>query len=148
MTDPDFAAVVDESTDGALGPLLYAVLRDIAERVAVGALPTSPTSGSFSPESFRCWARGGSSPSMTTRPLRGSSNGLPTPRPSSPRASVPRCAGRPDKLLILASAGRVDLRHAFVAEGWAAWASFGCTFAGWLLAAIVVAGLSGVFKRN
>ena len=33
-------------------------------------------------------------------------------------------------------------RDAFVAEGWAAWAVFGFTFAGWLLAAIVVAGLS------
>jgi hypothetical protein len=39
-------------------------------------------------------------------------------------------------------------RDAFVAEGWAAWASFGFTFAGWLLAAIVVAGLTGVFKRD
>jgi hypothetical protein len=39
-------------------------------------------------------------------------------------------------------------RDAFAAESWAAWASFGFTFAGWLLAAIVVAGLSGVFKRN
>ena len=39
-------------------------------------------------------------------------------------------------------------RDSFVAEGWAAWASFGFTFAGWLLAAIVVAGLSGVFKRD
>jgi hypothetical protein len=39
-------------------------------------------------------------------------------------------------------------RDAFVAEGWAAWASFGFTFAGWLLAAIVVAGLGGVFKRD
>jgi hypothetical protein len=35
-------------------------------------------------------------------------------------------------------------RDAYVAEGWAAWAVFGFTFAGWLLAAIVVAGLSGV----
>jgi hypothetical protein len=39
-------------------------------------------------------------------------------------------------------------RDSFVAEGWAAWASFGFTFVGWLLAAIVVAGLSGVFKRD
>jgi hypothetical protein len=39
-------------------------------------------------------------------------------------------------------------RDSFIAEGWAAWASFGFTFAGWLLAAIVVAGLSGVFKRD
>jgi hypothetical protein len=35
-------------------------------------------------------------------------------------------------------------RDAFVAEGWAAWASFGSTFVGWLLAAVVVAGLTGV----
>jgi hypothetical protein len=39
-------------------------------------------------------------------------------------------------------------RDRFIAEGWVAWASFGFTFAGWLLAAIVVAGLSGVFKRD
>lgn len=39
-------------------------------------------------------------------------------------------------------------RDAFVAESWAAWASFGFTFVGWLLAAIVVAGLTGVFKRD
>jgi hypothetical protein len=39
-------------------------------------------------------------------------------------------------------------RDSFVVEGWAAWASFGFTFAGWLLAAIVVAGLAGVFKRD
>jgi transposase len=39
-------------------------------------------------------------------------------------------------------------RDSFVAAGWVAWASFGFTFAGWLLAAVVVAGLSGVFKRD
>jgi hypothetical protein len=39
-------------------------------------------------------------------------------------------------------------RDGFVADGWAAWASFGFTFAGWLLAAIVVAALAGVFKRE
>jgi hypothetical protein len=39
-------------------------------------------------------------------------------------------------------------RDSFVAEGWAAWASFGFTFAGWLLAAVVVAGLTGLFKRD
>ena len=39
-------------------------------------------------------------------------------------------------------------RDSFIAEGWAAWASFGFTFAGWLLAAILVAGLAGVFKRD
>jgi hypothetical protein len=39
-------------------------------------------------------------------------------------------------------------RDAFVAHGWAAWASFGFIFAGWLLALVVVAGLTGVFKRD
>ena len=39
-------------------------------------------------------------------------------------------------------------RDTFIADGWAAWASFGFTFAGWLLAAIVVAGLAGIFKRE
>ena len=41
------------------------------------------------------------------------------------------------------SAVRGSLRDSFVVEGWAAWASFGFTFAGWLLAPIVVAGLPG-----
>ena len=44
--------------------------------------------------------------------------------------------------------GELQAAGRFVAEGWAAWAAFGFTFAGWLLAAIVVAGLSGVFKRD
>jgi hypothetical protein len=39
-------------------------------------------------------------------------------------------------------------RDAFVAYGWAAWASFFFIFAGWLLAIVIVAGLSGVFKRD
>jgi hypothetical protein len=39
-------------------------------------------------------------------------------------------------------------RDAFIAGGWVSWAAFGFTFAGWLLAAVVVAGLSGVFKRD
>ncbi|MGZ4618700.1 MAG: hypothetical protein ACXV3F_08225 [Frankiaceae bacterium] len=39
-------------------------------------------------------------------------------------------------------------RDDFVSHGWAAWASFGFIFAGWLLAAIVVVGLTGVFKRD
>ena len=39
-------------------------------------------------------------------------------------------------------------RTSFVAEGWAAWASFGFTFAGWLLAVVVIAGLTGVFNRD
>jgi hypothetical protein len=39
-------------------------------------------------------------------------------------------------------------RDSFVTDGWASWAAFGFTFTGWLLAAVVVAGLSGVFKRD
>jgi hypothetical protein len=39
-------------------------------------------------------------------------------------------------------------RDAFVTESWAAWAAFGFIFAGWFLAVIVVAGLTGVFKRD
>jgi hypothetical protein len=39
-------------------------------------------------------------------------------------------------------------RDTFVAFGWAAWTSFGFTFAGWLLTVVVVAGLSGIFKRG
>lgn len=39
-------------------------------------------------------------------------------------------------------------RDSFVVDGWASWAAFGFTFAGWLLAAVVVAGLAGVFKRD
>jgi hypothetical protein len=39
-------------------------------------------------------------------------------------------------------------RDSFVTGGWAAWASFGFIFAGWLLAAIVVTGLTDVFKRD
>ena len=39
-------------------------------------------------------------------------------------------------------------RDAFVASGWVAWLSFGFTFVGWLLGAVVVAGLAGIFKRD
>ena len=39
-------------------------------------------------------------------------------------------------------------REAFIPYGYAAWWAFGLTLAGWLLAAVVVAGLTGVFKRD
>jgi hypothetical protein len=39
-------------------------------------------------------------------------------------------------------------RDSFVTGGWATWTAFLFTFAGWLLAAIVVSGLGGVFKRD
>ena len=39
-------------------------------------------------------------------------------------------------------------RDASVPYGYAACWAFGLTLAGWLLAAVVVAGLTGVFKRN
>jgi hypothetical protein len=41
--------------------------------------------------------------------------------------------------------GELQPADSFVGEGWAA---FGFTFAGWLLAAVVVAGLRGVFKQD
>lgn len=39
-------------------------------------------------------------------------------------------------------------RDSFVVDGWAAWATFGFNLAGWMLAAIVVAGLAGIFNKN
>lgn len=39
-------------------------------------------------------------------------------------------------------------RDAFVPCGYAAWWAFGLSLSGWLLAAVVVAGLTGVFKRG
>jgi hypothetical protein len=49
---------------------------------------------------------------------------------------------------LLLPVANFDQRDSFVASGWVAWVSFGFIFAGWLLAAIVVAGLTGVFKRD
>jgi hypothetical protein len=39
-------------------------------------------------------------------------------------------------------------RDAFVPHGYVGWWAFGLSLAGWLLAAVVVAGLTGVFKRD
>jgi hypothetical protein len=39
-------------------------------------------------------------------------------------------------------------RDAFVPHGYVGWWAFGLSVAGWLLAAVVVAGLTGVFKRD
>ena len=50
-----------------------------------------------------------------------------------------------DLLLPVASLGQ---RSAFVTQGLAAWASAAFTVAGWLLGAVLVAGLGGVFKRD
>ena len=50
-----------------------------------------------------------------------------------------------DLLLPVAS---LRQREAFLPHGYAAWWAFGLMLAGWLLAAIVVAGLAGVFKRD
>jgi hypothetical protein len=49
---------------------------------------------------------------------------------------------------LLLPVANLDQRDAFVPHGYAAWWAFGLTLAGWLLAAIVVAGLTGVFKRD
>jgi hypothetical protein len=50
-----------------------------------------------------------------------------------------------DLLLPVASLGQ---RDAFVTQGLAAWAAAAFTITGWLLGAVLVAGLGGVFKRD
>jgi len=49
---------------------------------------------------------------------------------------------------LLLPVANLHQREAFVPRGYAAWWAFGLTLAGWLLAAVVVAGLTGVFKRD
>jgi hypothetical protein len=49
---------------------------------------------------------------------------------------------------LLLPVANLHQREAFVLRGYAAWWAFGLTVAGWLLAAVVVAGLTGVFKRD
>ena len=49
---------------------------------------------------------------------------------------------------LLLPVANLKQRDSFIAAGWAAWTSFGFILVGWLLAAIVVAGLAGVFKRD
>jgi hypothetical protein len=50
-----------------------------------------------------------------------------------------------DLLLPIADLGQRDL---FLVTGWASWWVFGLALAGWLIAAVVVAGLTGIFKRD
>jgi hypothetical protein len=49
---------------------------------------------------------------------------------------------------LLLPVANLHQREAFVPHGYAAWWAFGLTLAGWLLAAVVVVGLTGVFKRD
>ena len=49
---------------------------------------------------------------------------------------------------LLLPVANLHQRDAFVPHGYAAWWAFGLTLASWLLAAVVVAGLTGVFKRD
>ena len=49
---------------------------------------------------------------------------------------------------LLLPVANLHQREAFVPHGYATWWAFGLTLAGWLLAAVVVAGLTGVFKRD
>ena len=49
---------------------------------------------------------------------------------------------------LLLPVANLKQRDAFVPHGYAAWWAFGLSLAGWLLAAVVVAGLTGVFKRD
>jgi len=49
---------------------------------------------------------------------------------------------------LLLPVANLKQRDAFVPDGGVAWWAFGLSLAGWLLAAVVVAGLTGVFKRD
>jgi hypothetical protein len=74
----------------------------------------------------------------------------PTPRTCS-RSGPGRAARvqpRPLHARSAAAGREPQAADAFIADGYAAWAAFGFSFAGWLLAGIVVAGLTGVFKRD
>ncbi len=75
---------------------------------------------------------------ITMAPL--SPHGRPLPRGAEQAGFNP--ARYTADLLPVAHFGE---RDAFVAHGWA---SFGFIFAGWLLAAVVAVGLTGVFKRD
>jgi hypothetical protein len=63
---------------------------------------------------------------------------MPAPAFSAPRYTA-------DLMLPVANLGE---RAKFIADGDAAWHAFGFTLSGWLLAIVLVAGLTGIFKRD
>jgi hypothetical protein len=72
------------------------------------------------------------------------SNGLPAKdQPSQPTFSP--FLYSLDLLLPVANLGQ---RNAFATQGVATWIAAACTVSGWLLGAILVAGLVDVFKRD
>ena len=54
----------------------------------------------------------------------------------------------PYTLDLLLPVANLKQRDAFIPDGYAYWWTLGLTLTGWLLAAVVVAGLSGIFKRE
>jgi hypothetical protein len=69
----------------------------------------------------------------------------------SPAKTGPEQAGfHPARytLDLLLPVANLKQRDAFVPHGYAAWWAFGLSLAGWLLAAVVVAGFTGIFKRD
>jgi hypothetical protein len=69
-------------------------------------------------------------------------------RPAKSGAEQPGFNAARYTLDLLLPVANLKQRDAFVPHGSAAWWAFGLSLAGWLLAAVVVAGLTGVFKRD
>jgi hypothetical protein len=70
---------------------------------------------------------------------------VPTDQPPKPTPTFNAARYTADLLLPVANLGD---RAKFTAVGDAAWHAFAFTLAGWLLAIVLVAGLTGVFKRD
>jgi hypothetical protein len=69
-------------------------------------------------------------------------------RPANSGAEQPGFNPARYTLDLLLPVANLHQRDAFVPHGAAAWWALGLSLAGWLLAAVVVAGLTGVFKRD
>jgi hypothetical protein len=73
------------------------------------------------------------------------------PSPFTPAKSgsgQPAFHALPYTLDLLLPVANLKQRDAFIPDGYAFWWVLGLTLTGWLLAAVVLAGLSGVFKRD
>ena len=85
----------------------------------------------------------------TVRVLGGVRPCLPTElRPARSRPGQPGFNPARYTLDLLLPVANLHQREAFVPPRYAAWWAFGLTLAGWLLAAVVVAGPAGAFKRD